>query len=73
VEKPTYDPATDCRDAFTQAQWQAAGFRVRDFDRPDAPSAQRVAHAIAWPGPLPPASSPQSPLLHAQFTLVERP
>lgn len=73
VEKPTYDPATDCRDAFTQAQWQAAGFRVRDFDRPDAPSAQRVAHAIAWPGPLPPASSPQAPLLHAQFTLVERP
>src|SRR5262249_54685270 len=30
-----YNPHADCRNPFPQSAWQAAGFRVRDYDRND--------------------------------------
>ena len=43
-----YSPDSDCRNPFTQAQWQAAGFRVRDYDRNDSAALRELGHALGW-------------------------
>jgi hypothetical protein len=69
-----YNPAADCRSPFTQAQWQAAGFRVRDFDRSDTPGVRSLAKALGWDRPERGAQAIDVDAnLFAQYTLVERP
>lgn len=43
-----YDPDADCRNPFAREAWQAAGFRVRDYDRSDTPSAREFGKALGW-------------------------
>jgi hypothetical protein len=57
-----YNPEADCRSPFPQTLWQAAGFRVRDYDRVDTPAARTFAQALGM-----------APDLHATYTFVERP
>lgn len=57
-----YNPHADCRNPFSQAMWQAAGFRVRDFDRNDTATARAFGQALGW-----------SSELYATYTLLERP
>lgn len=69
-----YNPYADCRSPFSQAQWQAAGFRVRDFDRSDTPSARSLGKALGWDRPdLGPRAIDLENNLFALYTLVERP
>ena len=69
-----YNPYADCRSPFTQAQWQAAGFRVRDFDRSDTPGVRSLGKALGWDRPeLAARAVDLDTNLFAQYTLVERP
>lgn len=43
-----YSPETDCRNPFPTAAWQAAGFRVRDYDRGDNEAARAYGRALGW-------------------------
>lgn len=69
-----YNPYADCRSPFTQAQWQAAGFRVRDFDRSDTPGVRSLGKVLGWDRPeLGAQAIDLNNNLFAQYTLVERP
>lgn len=57
-----YKPEADCRNPFSQAKWQGAGFRVRDYDRNDTPVAQSFSQVLGLPSEI-----------YATYTLVERP
>ena len=65
-----YDPHADCRSPWTRAEWQAAGFVVRDFERNDTEVARRFAQALGYDKP--PVSIPLDDL-YATYTLLERP
>ncbi|MBI5169404.1 MAG: hypothetical protein HZA61_07955 [Candidatus Eisenbacteria bacterium] len=43
-----YIPWADGRCPFPRATWEAAGFRVLEFDRDDVPAARAMAHALGW-------------------------
>lgn len=67
-------PEADCRNPFPQAQWQQAGFRVRDYDRSDTPAARSLGKALGWDRPdLGPRAIDLETNLFALYTLVERP
>lgn len=69
-----YNPYADCRSPFSQAQWQAAGFRVRDFDRSDTPAVRAIGKALGWDrADLGSRAIDVDSNLFAQYTLVERP
>lgn len=65
------NPGADCRSPFSQAQWQGAGFRVRDFDRSDTPDVRTVAKALGWDQGA--GRIDVDTNLFAIYTLVERP
>lgn len=65
-----YNPHADCRNPFPQAQWQAAGFRVRDYDRSDTPTARTFGQALGWDRGAAPVNLENN--LFATYTLVER-
>lgn len=43
-----YIPWADGRCPFPRAMWEAAGFRVVEFDRDDGPAARAMGHALGW-------------------------
>ncbi|MFO0573804.1 MAG: hypothetical protein U1A78_07405 [Polyangia bacterium] len=43
-----YDPDSDCRNPIARELWQAAGFRVRDYDRSDTPAAREFGKALGF-------------------------
>jgi SAM-dependent methyltransferase len=43
-----YIPWADGRCPFAEAQWRAAGFRVRVFDRDDSRAARAMGRALGW-------------------------
>lgn len=43
-----YIPWADGRCPFPRAMWEAAGFRVLEFDRDDGPAARAMGHALGW-------------------------
>jgi hypothetical protein len=43
-----YIPWADGRSPFTRGQWEAAGFRVLDFDRDDTAAARAMGRALGW-------------------------
>lgn len=66
-----YIPWADGRCPFSAAMWQAAGFRVIEFDRDDTPAARAMGHALGW-------DQGDSPMdlahdLFATWTLVQKP
>lgn len=67
-------PEADCRNPFPQAQWQGAGFRVRDYDRSDTPAARSLGKALGWDrADLGARAIDLENNLFALYTLVERP
>lgn len=53
-EGKPYIPWADGRCPFPRAMWEAAGFRVIEFDRDDTPFARRMGMALGWDqGPSP--------------------
>ena len=65
-----YDPESDCRSPWSRADWQAAGFVVRDFERNDTEIARQYAVALGFDKP--PISVPIDNL-YAIYSLLERP
>jgi SAM-dependent methyltransferase len=47
VGKP-YIPWADGHSPFSKSQWEAAGFRVVEFDKDDSAAARKMAHALGW-------------------------
>ncbi|MFN8586845.1 MAG: hypothetical protein U0704_03510 [Candidatus Eisenbacteria bacterium] len=43
-----YIPWADGRCPFPREMWEAAGFRVLEFDRDDGPAARAMGHALGW-------------------------
>lgn len=43
-----YIPWADGRCPFPRAMWEAAGFRVLEYDRDDGPAARAMGHALGW-------------------------
>lgn len=52
----------DCRNPFSQAAWQAAGFRVRDYQRSDTAELRAFGQALGW-----------TENRFSTYTLLERP
>lgn len=65
-----YDPDSDCRNPWTRADWQAAGFIVRDFERNDTEIARQYATALGFDKP---PLSVRIDELYAVYSLFERP
>ncbi len=65
-----YDPDADCRSPWTRADWQSAGFIVRDFERNDTEVARQFAAALGYDKP---PHSLRLEDLYAIYTLLERP
>lgn len=65
-----YDPEADCRNPWSRADWQAAGFVVRDYERNDTEAARQYAVALGFDKP--PIAVPIDNL-YAIYSLFERP
>lgn len=65
-----YDPQTDCRSPWSQAEWQTAGFVVTDFERNDTEMARKFAEALGFDRA--PVAIPNADL-YAVYTLVLKP
>jgi hypothetical protein len=65
-----YDPDADCRNPWSRADWQAAGFIVRDFERNDSEVARQFATALGYDKP---PLSIRIDDLYAIYSLLERP
>lgn len=65
-----YDPDADCRSPWSRAEWQTAGFIVRDFERNDTEVARQFAVALGYDKP---PVSLRIDDLYAIYTLLERP
>jgi len=65
-----YDPDSDCRSPWSRADWQAAGFIVRDFERNDTEIARQYATALGFDKP---PLSIRIDDLYAVYSLFEKP
>ena len=66
-----YKPWADGLSPFPRTVWEAAGFRVREFDRDDNAAARAMARALAWDkGPQPMDVEND---LFAHYTLLQKP
>jgi hypothetical protein len=66
-----YIPWADGRSPFRKTVWEAAGFRVIEFDKDDSPSTRAMGKALNW-------DKGESPMdleadLFAWYTLVRKP
>jgi hypothetical protein len=66
-----YIPWADGRSPFTRAAWEAAGFRVLDFDRDDTAAARAMGRALGWDRGEDRMDLERD--LFAWYTLVEKP
>lgn len=64
-----YDPDSDCRNPIAREVWQAAGFRVRDYDRSDTPAAREFGKALGFGEGAAAANLDE---LSATYSLLER-
>lgn len=64
-----YDPDSDCRNPIARELWQAAGFRVRDYDRSDTPAAREFGKALGFGEGAAAANLDE---LSATYSLLER-
>jgi hypothetical protein len=69
-DKP-YIPWADGRCPFPRAMWEAAGFRVLEFDRDDSPFARSMGRALGWDQGSSPMDLEKD--LFATYTLVTKP
>ncbi|MBL8633786.1 MAG: hypothetical protein JNM40_11220 [Myxococcales bacterium] len=65
-----YDPEADCRNPWSRADWQAAGFVVRDYECNDTEAARQYAVALGFDKP---PISIAIDNLYAIYSLLERP
>lgn len=66
-----YIPWADGRSPFSKEQWEAAGFKVVEFNRNDDAAVRKQAHALGWDTGERPMDLEND--LFALYTLVERP
>jgi hypothetical protein len=66
-----YRPMADIRTPFSRADWEAAGFRIEDFDRDDTAAARQMAGVLGWDKG--PEAMDLTKDLFATYTLARRP